>query len=161
MTREQFTEMVRREQEPLRRFLLALCCGDREEADDIAQEALVKAYLSLSDYEERGKGTAWLYRIAYRTFLDSCRNRPVLQPLEALASLEDTTFAADRDFRYQSLYLALEELPPKERSALLLFYIGGYSVREIAGIVDATEDAVKKQLSRGREKLKTLLKDEG
>ena len=74
---------------------------------------------------------------------------------------EDTTFAADRDFRYQSLYLALEELPPKERSALLLFYIGGYSVREIAGIVDATEDAVKKQLSRGREKLKTLLKDEG
>ena len=60
MTREQFTEMVRREQEPLRRFLLALCCGDREEADDIAQETLVKAYLSLSDYEERGKGRAWL-----------------------------------------------------------------------------------------------------
>lgn len=160
MTREQFTEMVQREQEPLRRFLLALCCGDREEADDIAQEALVKAYLSLSDYEERGKGTAWLYRIAYRTFLDSCHSRSLLQPLEVMDGQEDTTYAADRDFRYQSLYLALEKLPPKERSALLLFYIGGYSVREIAGIMDATEDAVKKRLSRGRKKLKTLLEDE-
>lgn len=46
MNREQFTEFVKREQAELRRFLLALCCGDRFLADDIAQEALVKAYLS-------------------------------------------------------------------------------------------------------------------
>jgi RNA polymerase sigma-70 factor (ECF subfamily) len=42
----------------------------------------------------------------------------------------------------------------------LLFYLKGYSIREIADIVNATEDAVKKQLSRGRDKLKTLLKNE-
>ncbi len=160
MTRERFIKMIQAEQEALRRFLLALCCGNREEADDIAQDALVKAYLSIDKYEERGKCTAWLYRVAYTTFLDASRSRRNLQPLDALAAHADTTFSADRDFRYQPLYMALEQLPPKERSAILLYYIKGYSIREIADIVEATEDAVKKQLSRGRDKLKTLLKDE-
>lgn len=156
MTREQFIAIVKTEQEPLRRFLLALCCGDRDEADDIAQDALVKAYLSFPKYE----GTTWLYRIAYHLFIDTARCQHNMQPLNVLEKQEDACFAADRDFRYQSLYVALEELPSKERTAILLFYLKGYTIREIARIVDATEDAVKKQLSRGRDKLKTLLKDE-
>lgn len=156
MTREQFIEVIKKEQEPLRRFLLALCCGNRDEADDIAQEALVKAYLSLSKYE----GTTWLYRIAYHQFIDTTRFRRIMQPMDVLEKQEDASFAADRDFRFQSLYIALEELPPKERTAILLFYLNGYSIREITDIVEATEDAVKKQLSRGREKLKILLKNE-
>ena len=160
MDRQQFIQEVKGSQPALRRLLTALCSGNRAEADDIAQDTLVKAYLSLSKYEERGKGTAWLYRIAYHTFIDWGRSHRPLQPLEVLADRTDNTFAADRDFRYQTLYMALEKLPPKERSAILLFYIKGYTIREIADIVGATEDAVKKQLSRGRDKLKTLLKDE-
>lgn len=156
MTREQFIEVIKKEQEPLRRFLLALCCGNRDEADDIAQESLVKAYLSISKYE----GTTWLYRIAYHQFIDTTRCRRIMQPMDVLEKQEDASFAADRDFRFQSLYIALEELPPKERTAILLFYLNGYSIREITDIVEATEDAVKKQLSRGREKLKILLKNE-
>lgn len=160
MNRERFIALIRTEQEPLRRFLLALCCGNRDEADDIAQDALVKAYLAIDKHEDQGKDTAWLYRIAYTTFLDACRSRRTLQPIDTLTEQQDTTFAADRDFRYQPLYQAMGELPPKERSAILLYYIKGYSVREIADIIDGTEDAVKQQLSRGRNKLKTLLKDE-
>lgn len=156
MTREQFIEIINIEQERLRRFLLALCCGNRDEADDIAQNALLKAYLSISKYE----GTTWLYRIAYNLFIDTNRCRRTLQSLETLKKHVDATFDADRDFRYQPLYMALEKLPPKERTAILLFYLKGYSIKEIADIVDATEDAVKKQLSRGRVKLKNLLKDE-
>lgn len=156
MTREQFIEIINTEQEALRRFLLALCCGNRDEADDIAQNALLKAYLSISKYE----GTTWLYRIAYNLFIDTNRCRRTLQSLETLEKHVDATFDADRDFRYQPLYMALEKLPPKERTAILLFYLKGYSIKEIADIVDATEDAVKKQLSRGRVKLKNLLKDE-
>ena len=156
MTREQFIEIINIEQERLRRFLLALCCGNRDEADDIAQNVLLKAYLSISKYE----GTTWLYRIAYNLFIDTNRCRRTLQSLETLEKHVDATFYADRDFRYQPLYMALEKLPPKERTAILLFYLKGYSIKEIADIVDATEDAVKKQLSRGRVKLKNLLKDE-
>ena len=156
MTREQFIEIINIEQERLRRFLLALCCGNRDEADDIAQNVLLKAYLSISKYE----GTTWLYRIAYNLFIDTNRGHRTLQSLETLEKHVDATFDADRDFRYQPLYMALEKLPPKERTAILLFYLKGYSIKEIADIVDATEDAVKKQLSRGRVKLKNLLKDE-
>ena len=70
MNREEFIAHIRGEQEQLRRFLLALCLGNRDEADDIAQESLVKAYLSSSGYRDEGNFTSWLYKIAYRTFLD-------------------------------------------------------------------------------------------
>ena len=101
-----------------------------------------------------------LHRMHWSTFLDTSRSRRTLQPIETLNEQPDSSFAADRDFRYQPLYMALEQLPPKERSAILLYYIKGYSVHEIADIVAATEDAIKQLLSRGRNKLKTLLKDE-
>ena len=49
-------------------------------------------------------------------------------------------------------------LPPKERSAITLYYLSGYDIKEIAAITETSEDAVKKQLSRGRDKLKEILK---
>jgi len=52
----------------------------------------------------------------------------------------------------------LRTLPPKERSAITLYYLNGYDIKEIAAITDTSEDAVKKQLSRGRDKLKEKLK---
>ena len=49
-------------------------------------------------------------------------------------------------------------MPPKERSAITLYYLSGYDVKEIAAITETSTDAVKKQLSRGRDKLKEILK---
>lgn len=160
MNRAQFIAIIQREQESLRRFLLALCRGNRDEADDIAQEALMKAYLAADKYEEKGKGAAWLYRIAYNVFVDWERSHRNIQPLDEAGERTDATFAADRDFQYQALYLALDQLSAREQTAILLFYIKGYTIREIAQIIEASEDAVKKLLVRGRDKLKTRLKDE-
>ena len=67
-------------------------------------------------------------------------------------------FSCRRHLLHQDLYLALRTLPPKERSAITLYYLSGYDIKEIAAITDASEDAVKKQLSRGRDKLKEKLK---
>ncbi len=64
---------------------------------------------------------------------------------------------ADASFEHQDLYLALRTLPPKERSAITLFYLNGYNIKEIAVITETTESAVKQQLSRGRDKLKAKL----
>lgn len=64
----------------------------------------------------------------------------------------------DAKYTRQELYLALATLPPKERAAIVLFYLDGHSIRDISKITDTSEDAVKKQLSRGRDKLKTRLK---
>ncbi|MBR4515850.1 MAG: sigma-70 family RNA polymerase sigma factor, partial [Bacteroidaceae bacterium] len=65
--------------------------------------------------------------------------------------------AEDGGEHHQDLYLALSTLPPKERSAITLFYLNGYSIREIAAITEASQDAVKQQLSRGRETLRKTL----
>ena len=157
MNSEQFIAFVSTEQESLRRFLLALCVGNRDDADDIAQEALIKAYLARDTIRKNERLGAWLYRIAYNTFIDHQRS------LRTHANIEEADMlmadsAADGSFEYQELYSALRTLPPKERTAILLFYLKGYSVREIADIVHGTEAAVRQQLSRGREQLKNKLK---
>ena len=69
-----------------------------------------------------------------------------------------STTAADDSFEHQDLYLALRILPPKERSSITLYYLSGYNIKEISAITETSEDAVKKQLSRGRDKLKEILK---
>ena len=157
MKREAFIALVEREQEALRGFLLALCCGNKGDADDLAQDALVKAYLSSAGYQEKGRFRSWLFKIAYNTFLNhkaSCRTMDTLDEARKLISSQ----SAESSFEYQSLYLALRTLPPKERSAITLYYLSDYAIKEISTITDTSEDAVKKQLSRGRDKLKARLK---
>ena len=157
MTRDVFIAQVEREQEALRGFLLALCCGKKGDADDLAQDSLVKAYLSSAGYQEKGRFRSWLFKIAYNTFLNhkaSCRTMDTLDEARTLISSQ----SAESSFEHQSLYLALRTLPPKERTAITLYYLNGYEIKEIATITDTSEDAVKKQLSRGRDKLKARLK---
>ena len=157
MTREGFIELVEREQGAMRGFLLYLCCGNKEEADDIAQDALVKAYLSSAGYQEKGRFRSWLFKIAHNTFLNHKASLRYTESIEEARTLISDT-AADASFEHQDLYLALRTLPPKERSAITLFYLNGYNIKEIAAITEASEDAVKKQLSRGRDQLKEKLK---
>ena len=158
MNRETFIACVEREQEALRGFLLALCCGNRDEADDLAQDALVKAYLACSGFRDGGKFRSWLFKIAHNTFLSYKRSpqTPTISidavPIEALPQRGSGEGASS------DLYLALATLPPKERSAITLFYLNGYSIKEIAAITEVSQDAVKQQLSRGREKLREKLK---
>ena len=157
MTREEFITYVEREQEALRGFLLALCCGKKDDADDLAQDALVKAYISSAGYQDKGKFRSWLFKIAHNTFLNhkaSCRTMESVDEARTLLS----NASAESSFEHQDLYLALRTLPPKERSSITLFYLNGYSIKEIAAITDTSEDAIKKQLSRGRDKLKERLK---
>lgn len=156
MTREVFIAQVEREQEALRSFLLALCCGKKSDADDLAQDALVKAYLSCSGYQDMGRFRSWLFKIAYNNFLNHKASLRTTESIDEARTLI-SSHSADSSFEHQSLYLALRTLPPKERSAITLFYLNGYSIKEIAAITETSEDAVKKQLSRGRDKLKERL----
>ncbi len=156
MTREQFISHVEGTQEALRRFLVALCCGDSALADDIAQESYIKAYLSCDSLNDPGRFNAWIFRIGYNTFINHRRSEKIFSGYDEARDIASAD-TADASFRYQELYRALNGLSAKERSSVLLFYMQGYSIKEIAEIEETSQGAVRQHLSRGRNHLRSLL----
>lgn len=161
MNRKEFESQVLELQEPLRRFLRNLCRGDAALADDIAQEAFIKAFLHLDSFNGRSAFSTWLFRIAYNCFCDNNRVAERYSP----AVVETLTVAApeatDAAFEHQALYLALDRLNTKERTALLLFYMEEKSLKEIADITRMPVNTVKAHLSRGRLHVSNHLKTIG
>lgn len=156
MTRQQFILHVTATQKAFRRFLVALCCGDKQSADDIAQEAYIKAYVASSTLKDESKFIPWLLKIGYNTFINHKRGSRQTASCDEVKEVAGEEWA-DNAFAYQDLYQALSKISVKERTALLLFYMQGYSIKEIAQIQETNEDAVKQHLSRGRKHLRGLL----
>lgn len=148
------------EQEGLRRFLLALCAGDAQRADDIAQDALVKAYIASDGFIPKARFSSWLYRIAYNCFIDSTRKRelPTVDAGSSQALSAPSDVCSDSRFRHQELYTAIESLPPGERAAILLFYMEDRPVKEISSILGLPQGTVRSHLSRGRDNLRKMIK---
>lgn len=156
MIRQKFIEQVKITQTEFRRFLTALCCGDMQLADDLAQEAYIKAYLAFDKGDRPDNFKAWIYRIGYNLFLNHRRSERLSDdPVSLLGMTAEQR--ADDTFRYQELYTALDSLPLKERMSVLLYYIEGYSTKEIAAITETTDEAVRQHLARGRRHLRNLL----
>jgi len=153
MTRDRFISEVRACQGQLRRFLASLC-GDAALADDIAQEALTRAYVTSGRFI--GNFKAWLFRIAYNCFIDHLRRSPI--PAVELDSREAMHLAggsaSDASFEHEELLHALALIPEKERTAIVLFYFEDLPIKEIASIMGAPSGTVKYYLSVGRNHLK-------
>ena len=160
MTVEQFIKSVEREQGPLRRFLRTLCRGDAAKADDIVQEALLKAYLHFNDFNGKSKFSTWLYRIAFNSFSDwnksVARKEKDRDSLDAPSALK-VAWEEEERRDYRPLYEAIEGLSQEERICVLLFYMEDRSIVEIANITDMPVGTVKSHLSRARVHLKTKL----
>lgn len=159
MTRERFIDLVRAEQEPLRRFLLALCGGNAALADDIAQDALVRAYVASGSFLGLSKFRTWLLRIAYNCYIDHCRRpHPDQDAVDSPAALRiPAGEEADAGFRYQALYQALDRISEKEKAVIVLFYFEDRSIKEIASVLGMPSGTVKYHLHVGRTHLKQLL----
>lgn len=159
MSPERFIDLVRAEQESLRRFLLALCGGDSQEADDIAQDALVRAYVASGSFLALSKFSTWLFRIAYNCYIDHCRKiKPETIQSDSPQALDiPATDETDAAFKYQQLYMALDRLPEKEKASIILHYFEDRSIKEIASILEIPPGTVKYYLSIGRNHLKDLL----
>ena len=159
MNRETFTRLVRKELTGLRRFLLAACRGNGDEADDVAQEALMKAYVASHHFEDEAGFPAWLYRIAYNCLIDHQRKQTshgMAVGIDKVYEVADASRAND-SFAYQELYGAIDGLNVSERTAVLLFYMEDRPIKEVAAIMNVAEGTVKAYLSRGREHLRTKL----
>ena len=154
MNEERFISQVREQQEPLRRFLLALCNGDSALADDLAQDALVRAYVASGSFLGLSKFSTWLFRIAYNCYIDYCRKaKPEQTGVEEARALPAQE-TSDASFRYQQLYQALEKLPEKVKAAIALFYFEELSIKEISAILNIPQGTIKYHLSSGRQHLK-------
>lgn len=165
MTKQQFIELIAAEQESLRRFLRGLCSGDGFKADDIAQETLLKAYLSYERFEGRARFSTWLFRIAYNCWYDHVRKygreggwlsleEPDSCPV---AKIEDVGAEADRKYEHQQLYMAIKNLTAHEQAVILLFYMEEKSIKEIMDIMEMPSGTVRSCLTRGRQHLKQYL----
>ena len=158
MTREEFISLATAEQESLRRFLLSLC-NDAALADDIAQDALVNAYVASASFRGAARFSTWLFRIAYNCFIDRMRGRRLqTAPLDSPAARAvPGPEAADGRFRHEDLHRAIGMLPDKERAALLLFYMEDKPVKEVADILEMPAGSVRAYLTRGRQHVKEYL----
>lgn len=158
MTREEFIRAVNGQQTSLRRFLLVLCKGDSFTADDIAQDACIKAWLSADTFRGASKFSTWLFRIAYNCWYDHRYSSKTEDIAPSSGSHIPDPAQADDCFRHEELYQAIDGLKPNEKSAIVLFYMEGKSIKEISAIMGMKQGSVKSLLSRGRSKLRIVLK---
>ncbi len=152
-----FAELVRRHQSAVRGLLRQLARSDLALADDLAQEAFLRAYKNIRSFRGEAKFSTWLYRIAYNCFREDARRRKELVGIdETQLEIEQDPQTVDPALR-QDLMQALQLLPIHERAAVLLCCQSGLSHDEAARVLDIPLGTVKTNVLRGREKLKKML----
>ena len=149
--------------------------NDREDAADMAQEAFIKAYQSLSSFRGDSKFSVWLYRIVSNVCLDFLRRRNRRSTVslsveddegeEAQLDIPDESFSPEaqleRRLTREAVQRGLSGLPPDSRQILLLREIQGLSYEEIARVLDLEVGTVKSRLFRARKKLCAFLLKDG
>lgn len=150
-----FGLLVREHQSALRGYLRRLTRGNHALADDLAQETFLEAHRKIAQFQGHGSFTGWLYAIAWSRFLMETRKRK-LEPLDEM----DERVAPECDPGLKlDLEKAMAMLRPPERSALTLCFALGMPHEEAAEVMKVPLGTLKSHVARGREKLKTLLKD--
>lgn len=167
-----FEDLVRRYQQPVMN-LIYRSLPDLTEAEDLAQNVFVQVYKSAGRYEASAKFSTWLFTIARNICLNEIRRRS-RHPAESLESQhdevegkprqwEDTRVAAPPDTLLEveleeKIQESLNDLPEKQRSALLLCRNDELSYEDISAILGCSLSATKSLIHRARETLKQRLK---
>ena len=173
-----FDQLVRQYQSPVRRFLLNLTLGNEALSDDLAQDTFVKAYTHIGQFRAVASFQTWLFRIAYNVFYDYQRahssrftinnsqstiHNPQLgaaRPNCELSTVNCELSTVNCELK-MDIYQALSLLKDEERTCITLQLIDGQPIDQIARITGMGENTVKSHLRRGKEKLKTYLRQNG
>jgi RNA polymerase sigma-70 factor (ECF subfamily) len=134
----------------------------REDAEDVAQEALARAYQRIGALRERERFRAWLVRICWRLALDHRRAGLRRQRREQVAADTDPALSAEdlaaaSEFR-RRLLAAIDGLPEKLRIVIVLAGIQGHDVGEVASLLALPEGTVKSRLHHARRRLMEVLR---
>lgn len=149
-------------------FTLALrMVGNREDAEEVAQDSFVKAYKSLSTFKGTSKFSTWLYRIVYNTSLDYLKKKKRVVFSEHIDQINESDVGVmqnaltyiEAEERKAMIQKALQKLPEDDSAILTLFYFEELSLKEISEVVQLSYDNVKIKLHRSRKKLYHILKN--
>lgn len=141
-------------------------CGNREEAEEIAQDAFFKAYKSLSDFRMKSSFATWLYRIVYNTAVSLVRTRKgkVLSLDEFPADAVDFLSTAENEeeaageYKNALINFALQNLPEDERGLITLYYYNEMPADEISKITGINKTNLKVKLFRARQKMAGIIR---
>jgi len=132
--------------------------GEREEAEDVAQEAMLKLWRQADDWRAgEARVSTWLYRVTHNLCIDRLRRRRPAADIEAVAELSDPApsvlarLAGGEET--QALARAIGDLPDRQRRALTLRHFEGWGNPEIADRLDCSVEAVESLLARARRTL--------
>ncbi len=131
---------------------------DAAEAEEVAQDAFLKAWSALPNFREESRFGTWLHRIVVRRALDRLdslrarRRHEQAAPAWPEEAAAEPRAAGPGDARVREL---VDALPPAQRAAILLFYFEDRSVEEVARVLGSNENTVKTHLHRARAALRT------
>jgi RNA polymerase sigma-70 factor (ECF subfamily) len=131
--------------------------GDHHLANDVAQDAFIRAYERLTGLRKPEAFGGWLMRIARRCALESARRKPKEARLDTEVATAVESPNGQLDESKQELLAAVVRLPKAEMQVVMLRYFGGNSVKDVAKVVDRSVGTVTKQLSRAHRRLRYLL----
>jgi RNA polymerase sigma-70 factor (ECF subfamily) len=157
--REAFSALIDRYWERLYRWLYHLS-GNQHAAEDLTQEAFLKAFAKLASFRAGTNFRAWLFRIAYNGFLNQQRGEGKGRPLYAESLPADKQGPAEQAMSQETLKLvgrAMSRLPNDFRAAFLLRVEEELSFRQIAGVLCTTEETARWRVYKARQKLMEVL----
>jgi RNA polymerase sigma-70 factor (ECF subfamily) len=146
---------------------------DRAVAEELAQDAFVRAFARLTTYDPERRFSAWFFRVLHNLVIDYLRRKRVATvSLDALTAdgyagpvADDPASSPEDELERRSLAAALQDalsrLRPEYREVIVLRYEQGLSVDEVAGVLDLPEGTVKTFLHRARKELAGLLEAAG
>lgn len=158
-----FEELIRPHLDSVRRFVFSFS-SNWQDADDITQEALLKAFRSFATFDGRASLSTWLYTVARTAAIDWHRSRigrrsdDDLLPEEALPGAQrgqEEAVAGKQEA--ERLWVAIQSLDDRSRVPLVLFEIEGLSYDEIATIEQVPVGTIRSRLSRARQQLRETL----
>jgi RNA polymerase sigma-70 factor (ECF subfamily) len=166
-----FEQIVRRYQRPILTLLIRMT-GDAAQAEDLAQEAFVKAFRSLAAFDTTRRLSSWLFRIAHNTAIDALRRaRPDTVSIDADAEETGEAVAAlaqapepdpvEREALGSALQAAIAGLRPAWRAALTLRYDEGLPFDEIGLVLGVPEATARSHVHRARKELAQALSAAG
>lgn len=153
MNQREFAERVTAIQGSLYRVAASYLRGESDRLDAVA-ETIAKAWERRQTLRDKSLFATWMTRILIRVCVDIQRRQKRLIPTDDVAEkpAEDEKIAALRE--------AIDSLPQKARTMIVLHYMEGYDVREIAKMMGMTKGAVCAGLSRARDKLRAYLEED-